>query len=919
MKPAPAEPDRGRPCDPPAIAEALLARILPDGDLGRTILGDLRQELDERCGRVGARSLALWYWAQALRLGGRYAWRRLGGMVVGSEPGGGRGRGPSSARLTTRGGEVLPTLLADARYGLRTLARTPLLSFFAILTIALGVGLTSQTFSFVYGSVLRGVQVPGAGRLVVLSEAIPARNIEQDQLPIQDYLDFRDQLSSFEFLAASTQGTVNLAGDEGPPERYAGGFMSSNAFTGLGVAPLMGRTFRVGEDLPGAPPVLLLGYDVWKNRFAGDPNIVGRSVRTNGEAATVIGVMPQGFRFPFHEDLWVTHRIDKDAAPRRSGAYVDVFGRLKDGVSLGAANAEVASVAARIAELHPDENEGVHGYLMPYEDRYMPPRITAVLFLMLGATFGVLLIACVNVANLMLARAMLRSRDVAIRRALGASRLRVARQLLTESLIIGIAGGMGGLALSYAGIVAMNAAILDIEKPYWIDIRLDGPALLFTLAVTLAAAVVAGTLPAVRASAGDSAKALRDETRGTSSFRLGRFSAGLVVTELAVSCALLIAAGLMVKSIVNLETLDLGFETEGILTARVGLFESEYPTAQDRHRFFREVVGRLEAEPGVRSVALASALPGLGTGRWRVAVEGEAYDDPADQPVVNGTFVGGSFFSTYGVTVRRGRDLTREEAFDGTNPVAVVNESLVRRLFPDRDPLGMTMKVGAPDSEGPWFRIVGVVPDLHVGGGVGGLGSDRVPPEGIYLSAGSWDLRFMSLVIGTEGPPEALASAVRAVVADLDPNLPLYDVRSQARALEEWNWAFGLFGSLFSIFGIIALLLAAVGLYGVMAFSVARRRQEMGVRMALGADGRTIVRLVLGRGALQLGLGLAIGLAMGAGMGVPLRAVTFGVEAWDPAVYASVLSTLLITGLLAMLVPALRATRVDPNAALRQD
>ncbi len=919
MSSSPGSGGSGRPTrGPPALAESLLEWALPDGLVGQTIVGDLRQEYHERAAET-PKGLAVWFWAQSLRLAGHYVALR----VTGRWPRYGQARG---WRAEAAGGavakpreEIMATLMADLRYGLRMLVRTPMLSLFAVATIALGVGLTSHTFSSVYGTVLRGLTIPTADRLMMVSEAIPSRNVDQTSLPIRDYLDFRDQTTSFEFLAGFYQGTVNLAGDAGPPERYAGGFMSANAFDGLGVPPILGRTFRDGEDAPGASPVVILGYDVWKTRFASDPDIVGSTIRANGEATTVIGVMPDGFRFPFDEDLWVTHRLDPDESEaRREGWSLNVYGVLSQGVTLEAANAELAAIATRIAELE-SENEGVTASAIPLTDWFMPRQITAVMFLMLAATFGVLLIACANVANLLLARATSRGREVAIRTAMGASRSRVIRQLLAEALILGLAGGVLGLVLSYVGLGVFNNAIVDIEKPYWIDIRLDGPSLLFTLVVTLGAAVVAGTLPAVRASGGGVGAILRDESRGSSSLRLGRFSTVLVVGELAVSCGLLIGAGLMVKSVINLKTLDLGFETEGLLTARIGLFESDYPTQEAVDQFFQSLLERVEAEPDVISAALTTSPPGTGTGTWRISIEGETYESRSDRPRVNGTFVGAGFFDTYGVQVRSGRDLRWAESWSGSEPVAVVDESFAVRHLAGSEALGRRFKLGAPDSDNPWVRIVGVVPDLHVGGGVGGIGSDQLPDESVYVSTGTFELRFLTLAVKTRGQPQAFAATARRIAADLDPNLPLYRVMTQERALDDATWAFGIFGSLFTIFGVVALFLASVGLYGVMAFSVARRRQEMGVRMALGADAPAIIRLVLQKGVVQLIIGLGIGLAIGAAMGIPLRAVTYGVEAWDTSVATAIIGTLAMTGLAATLVPAIRATRVDPNTALRPE
>lgn len=811
----------------------------------------------------------------------------------------------------------MSTLWSDLRYGLRMLAKTPGLSFIAVLTIGLGVAFTTHQYSSVYGSVIRGLPVPGHERLVALRENVEPRGIEDSPLPLHDYLDLHDEQSVFDDLGSGYMGTVNLAGEEGPPERFRGAFMSANALELVGVPPLLGRVFREGEDAPGSPPLLVISYHVWQNRFAGDPSVVGRTVRVNGEAAEVIGVMPDGFRFPFMEDVWVTDRQDPDALARRDGIYVEAFGRLKPGVTMETGQAELDRLGSTLEQRFPEENAGVTFDLIPYADRYMPSQITAVLWLMLGATFGVLLIACANVANLLLARASIRTREVAIRTALGADRGRVIRQLLAEALVLALVGGVVGVVLAWVGIDMFNQRLDPIEHPYWIDIRLDAPALLFAFGVTLLACLAAGTIPAIRASGVGVGEILKDESRGSSSFRLGRFSSALVVGEIAVSCALLITAGFMIESVVNLKNVDLGFDPGRLLTGRVGLFAADYPDRPDREQFFQGLQERLEAEPGVTSVALTTNLPALGADRWAISVEGESYPSERDHPVTNGSAITAGFFRTLDVPLLRGRELTTLEAWERDDPVAVVNESFVQEVLHGRDALGTRVRIGGNDSELPWMRIVGVVPDLHVGGGVGGIGDDEVDPQELYVPAGVLDPRFLSAVVSTQGPPSALAPRLREVVADMDPNLPVYQVGTVAEGIQQATWAFGMFGSLFTIFGLAALFMAAVGLYGVMAFSVAQRRQEMGVRMALGASAGDILRMVLRRGGMQLAIGVAVGLLLGYGMGRPLSVMTYEVDLGDPRLYLVIVLTLVLAGLAACIMPARIATRTDPAEAMR--
>ena len=537
---------------PPGWADALLERTLPGGVKGLTILGDLHQEFRVVASERGSLRARRWYAREAAKLGLRYGVARL----------------VFAARTTDgKGGEVMASILADLKFGVRMLVRTPGLSAVAILTVALGIGLTTHTYSGVYGSVIRGIDLPGAERFVAVVERDLERGTENQGLPYADFLDLRADPSGLESVAALYEGTINLAGDEAPPERFEGAFVTWNALTLLGVEPLMGRVFEEGEDGIDAAPKIVLSERVWRNRFEADPDIVGTTIRANGAATEVIGVMPDPFGFPMNADLWLS--IPYDPAPEaRRTQFVTVFGRIPDGVDREAVHASLARFSASLAEIHPEENEGRQLSTIPFTERYMPPQITAVMYLMLVATFGVLLIACANVANLLLARASIRSREVAIRTAMGASRWRVVRQMLAEVSVITALGGIVGIAIAWFGVEVFNAYIAGIEKPYWIDVRVDAPALLFAFAVTTAASLAAGVYPALKASGLGFGAVLRDEGRGSTSLRLGRFSHALVVGEVAVSCGLLIGAGFMIKSVANLRTVDFGFEPESVLAGR---------------------------------------------------------------------------------------------------------------------------------------------------------------------------------------------------------------------------------------------------------------------------------------------------------------------------------------------------------------
>ncbi len=808
------------------------------------------------------------------------------------------------------------SFIADLRYGVRMLVRTPGLSAVAILTIALGVGLTTHTFSVVYGSVIRGLDFDRGTTLVSLTQDIPSEGIRGRGIPMLDLVDWRDQQTAFRGLAGYTGGTVNLADEASRPERFQGAFVSANLFAQVDGVPILGRVFNPEEDAGTGEQVIILGHAVWQNRYGGDPDIIGRRIQANAETATVVGVMPEGFHFPFSQDVWLPLGIDPVQA-QRGANRVQVVGRLREGVSLAQAEVQLGAIARRIADQYPETNEGVGVWVQSYQDFTMPRELVTVLWVMLAAVFGVLLIASFNVANLLLARAAVRSKEVAVRSALGADRGRLIRQLLLEASLLVALGGVAGVGLGYFGIEAFNAATIDIEKPYWIDIRLDGPALLFSLGITAFASLVAGTLPAIRASGGKIHEILQDQSRGSSSFRMGRFSTALVIGEIALSCGLLVGAGMMIKTVINLKSLDMGFEVEQLFTARLGLFEADYPDDESRRRFYDRLLEDLRSAPGAEAVGLTTNLPALGSGQTRIALDGVAYPDVSDQPLSNFTRITPGYLEALGVGILEGRDFGPQDRTDAV-PTVIVNESFARKHFGEESPLERRFRRG---DEQPWMTIVGVVPDIYLGSaGVGGIGSGGAILDQFFMPlAQQQDIRFVSLLVKTRDDPGGFGSEARSVVAGIDPNLPLYWVRTMAESIETTTWAFEIFGSLFTIFGAAALFLAAVGLYGVMAFSVSCRTQEMGVRMALGASPRDVTRLVLAKGMKQLAIGGLIGLALGAAMAQPMSVVFFEVKPSDPTVYAAIIVTLGLAGFVACLIPARRATRVELVEALQPD
>ncbi len=782
-------------------------------------------------------------------------------------------------------------------------------------SLALGIGLCSATFSINYGVFMRGLDVPEADRLSMVFR-YQERNQQFMSVTLHDLYDWREQQTVFEGLGAYSTGTVNVSGNDNP-ERFQGAFVSANVFDLLRVRPVLGSGFRQGDDVAGAPLTVVLGHEVWANRYLSDPAVVGQSVIVNGEAATVLGVMPRGFRFPQNQQLWVAHRDNRAAsATREQGNQFNVFGRLRGGATLDQAESEMNLIAKRLADTHPQYHEGISARLRGFVENDTGPELIAVFGTMQVATLLVLLIAVANVANLLMARATLRTREAAVRSALGASRLRIVLPFFAETLVLTFIGAVLGMAIAYVGVTLFDRATADVGKPYYMLFRLDLPVMAFVVLVSIVTALLAGLAPAVTVLRTDINTTLKDEGRGGSGVLGTRLTKVLVTAEIALSCALLIGAGLMTKSIINLQRFEFPFNTENVLTARIGLFEKDYPTADSRRAFFRELDVRLSTLPGATSTSLTAHLP-LSANGTDIAIEGGTYGGDRIYPLARNAIVDPGFFQTFGVSLLSGRNFAESDNISGER-VAIVNQSFAKRFFDGRDPIGSRFAehVGR-DSLGEWMTIVGVVPDLKMEGF--GNTNDN-PTWGYYVPLAQRDVRFVSLAIRTAtADPLAALPDVRSVVRGLDPNLPLYNVESMKTVVEEQGWTYRVFGTLFIVFGAAALFMATVGLYGVLSFSVSRRQREMGIRMALGASPSAVIRLVVREGTRQLGIGLLLGLTVAYFLTSALAFLMFDVVPLDVPVLTLVVSIIASVGVLASLIPARRATLTEPVVALRTE
>ena len=806
-------------------------------------------------------------------------------------------------------------LLTDLRSGVRMLVKYPTLSIVAVLTLGLGIGLSTTVFCVVNGGLFKGLPFPQADRIVAVVATNHAQNQPQQPISVQDFVVWRERQTSFEKIGQYGFLPINLSTEEGRPERFSGGLLSVAAFEALGVLPLHGRGFREGDDRPGADPVVLLGYDLWRDRYGSSTQIIGKPIRANGVQRTVIGVMPARFAFPIRESLWTPLALEPTAKPRGQGPSYQVIARLRSNTSIDQAKAQAATIAAQLEQEFPETNRGIGGDVTPYARTILGPEIYGLLYTMLGAGIGVLLIACVNVSNLLVARASLRRREVAVRIALGAGRSRVVRQHLTEVLVLATAGGAIGILLSVLGMRWFTDALSINPPPFWITFDLDYRVMLFVSGLILLASVFAGTLPALHAARVSAGAALKDDSRGSTSARLGTFSSGLVVAELAVSCGLLIAAGLMIKSVVQLNTVRMPFTIDNVLTARVDLPRATYPDSAASIRFFERLLPRLQEVPGVESATLSDGLPAAGNGVIPVQIEGKAYPKSTDYPLAREGIVTAGFFETFQSPVLQGREFTRADAA-ASQPVAIINESFARKHFPGVDPIGHQIKRIRPTVSEPWLTIVGMVPDLIMEG----IGNNNASPSGYYIPIAQSDVaNGVRIAVRTRGEPGAMTALLREAVMALDPDLAIYEISTLRRVIDRQTSFYTVFGTFFMAFGLCALLLAAAGLYGVMSFAVTQRTREMGVRSALGAQGTQLVLLVMRKSILQLAVGLVLGLGLALAASGALQPVLYHVDPRDSVVFAAVLATLATASLVASFLPARRVTRIDPVLALSSD
>jgi len=802
--------------------------------------------------------------------------------------------------------------LEELKAALGGLGHSP--GFTALAAGVLGLGLGAVIFMYGVADTLmmKPPPYPDAGRLytIVAIDGQTPGDYDNSILP-RDALKVREAVGDqFDALGGIYIGTTYLTGD-GQAERYDGAFADGHIFDVTGVAPELGRTILPRDTVEGATPVVVLSHDLWKERFGGEADAIGKTVRVNGKASEIIGVMPKGYSFPSKAALWVANQQDPLRVPRDEAVDVQLFGRLKDGADPDHVQMALAPAAAAIKKEVGAQAFNGHFELVPIAAGFIGDGKPLIVTLLVAVGF-VLLIACANVSNLLLARSAYRVRETTVRSALGASRGRLVIHMLAEGFVISaIATGIGLLLASIAldGMGIFVRETLD-DSPSWWTFSIDGRAAAVAVGAALLATLLAGLPAAIRASRPSLDSLLRDGGRMGTGLAIGRIAWGLVVAEVALACVLLGVAALMTKSMLNATSTDIGVPTDDIMTVRLGLTAGTYTEDSEAIRFWDTLLNRVQAQPGIQAAGVVDSLPGHGSGDGPISVEGRDYGDTTTKPFVDHVTVSPSYFDVFRIAAKQGRLFDSRDS-ESSLPAVVINERMVRDMFPGESPVGKRVRFDL-DPDKTWYTVIGVVPDV-----VQEESGEKKPQ--VYFTVQQESSRFMSLAFRGQGDPRGLVAGVRTALAQVDPNLALYWVRTFAESRDARTAGFRLIGTMFAVFAGVALVLAAAGLFGVLAFHVGQRTREIGVRRALGADDSRILRMVLRASGLQILLGVVIGMMLLPLMGRGLGDVLGEVSPYDAKIYTLVVGLMIVIAIAATLTPTRRALRVDPAAALRYE
>jgi putative ABC transport system permease protein len=802
------------------------------------------------------------------------------------------------------------SILPDIRFGWRILAKSPGFTLAAVVAIALGIGVNSMMFTVYNAALFKTLPFENPRQIVHIHSRNLVEGWDRRGVFYEDFLEYRAQARSFEGLAAFMTNGYIISDERGEPHRTEGCLVTPNTFSVIGQRPLLGRDFRADDGMPEANRVAILSYGLWQTRYGGDPSMLGTAVTLSAESYTIVGIMPRDMEFPDRSTLWVPI---VDTAENRSSWYLrsgfEVIGRLPSAVPPLQAQTELRGIAGRIAGSRSGPGAGIEPVVLPYIEWGVSPRRKLMGQTLMGAVSFVLLIACANVANLLLSRAVHRSRETSIRVALGASRWRIVRQLLIESVLLAMLGGTVGLGFALILVRLFVVAIQPVGIPYWVDWSMDATAFVYLLVICVMSGVLFGLAPALQIARTDVTEGLKETGRqATGGSRTRLLTHALVVAEISLTFVLMVGAGLLVRSLFTLQTVSLGFRTANVLTMTVPLDERKYPERADRVAFMDRLTERLASLPDVESFTIASELPASGAGRMYLHLADRVIaNSDGTPPRIATTVIGAGYFEALGLTMSRGREFTPADGAPGAEAV-IVNQRFAAQYWPGEDPVGQKIRLG----QGPWTTVVGVSPTIR---------QTSLRPDVdalVYLPFRQFPTYWFSIMARVRSSASA-ANVLREEVRKLDPDLPLLNMRTLDEYLDRLRGETRILSTLFSVFALIGLLLSAVGIYAVTAYATSQRTQEIGIRIALGAATRDVVWLVLGSGLRQLALALPIGMAFAIAVSRLLASVLFEVTPLDLVTFVSIPVMLSAIVLAACLVPARRAARLSPVYALRME
>jgi putative ABC transport system permease protein len=811
----------------------------------------------------------------------------------------------------------MSTLLQDVRYALRMLRKNPSFTVIAAITLAMGIGVNTSIFSVADAILWKPVPLPEIDRITMVFEQYNKHKDEWNIIAPATYLDWKSQNTVFERMCFYRWGNANLTSATGDPERVQSFLVSADFFDALGVKAAFGRTFRPEEDQPGRDDVAVMGYGLWVRRFAADAGIIGSAVQLDGRTYKVIGVMPKDFVFPMTAELWMPLAFTPQDRNQRQARMLFPVARLKPGVTESQARTEMERIALRLQQQYPNSNKNWGATLIPLHKFMIGEMAEQYTFILLGAVCFLLLIACANVANLQFARATGRMREVAVRTALGASRWSIIRYLLTESVLISLLGAILGLAIAFWGVDLIRGSMPPDVMRFilgWKEIRVDARALSYTLALSVLAGIISGLAPALQSSRPNLNEALREGDRGSSTGRArSTLRNALVAVEIALAMVLVVGAGLMVKSFTNSIGIEKFMRPATLLTMRISLPESLYKDGHRVRAMFQQMVVRFEGLPGVQSAAAVTSIPhsGFNSGRF-ITLEGKPAPAAGEQPSAQNQSISPAYFRTVGLPFRKGREFTSQDGPEAPS-VAILSARLVQRFLPGEEPIGKRIKFGDYNSKSPWMSIVGVVDDVKQSIW------DRQSRPTVYVPSAQVPVRSTGIVVRAAGDPLALGAGVRSAVRNLDSDLAVFDLKTMERVIHEEAVGLNYMAVLMGVFGALALLLSAMGVYAIMSYSVTERTHEIGVRIALGAKNGDVLSAVMRRGSVTALIGLVVGLGLAFALARLISSLLFGVSANDPAIFAGNALVLAAAAALATYIPARRATKVDPIVALRYE